>query len=978
MEVCSRLWMRKLMKSGQDAEEKKENDHRDDIIYKNWLMNVQCQICILGYVDELRVEEVLVFIKASHSEELASKREKTERSAPKPGAIDLSHGSNSLMQESTRMLSLCSLLIDGVEELDNNLILSSVKEAKKLVDTAYKRTRDVLKERLQKRTMTPSDVMTYFKQPVATSRTHIRAADYIETTLDLLTEKVQSVYSRPFNISDLLTANQIDMLHKVSGYAFLHLPKNCQPSRYRTFTGECNNRRFPNFGVSNRPYARLLPAQYEDGRGLPKGWTEDRRINGFPLPLARAVSNQIIRFPEREQTLDKQRSLMFMQWGQWIDHDLDLAPETPSRSTFIRGIDCDHSCARELPCYPLRIPPNDPRISNRSDCIPLFRSSPAFQQGSPIREQMNILTSYVDASQVYGSTNKLARMLRNNDNQLGLMAVNNNFSDNGRPYLPFSTNGIEEDFCQQTNKSSGLPCFLAGDGRVSEQPGLTAFHTLFVREHNRIAGVLRRMNPRWSGETLFQETRKIIGAISQKINYKDWLPLLLGSSMSRVLPQYRNYNESVNPGASNVFSLVFRMGHTMIQPFIYRLVDNYKTSQRLPPVPLHLTFFNTWRVHGNQGKHRVTKRGPALSYPMFTLVTGIVGRWRAVCVTALQRPNSDAAAIRIVVGIAAASLNDGNQGKQRVTKRGPALSYPMFTLVTGIVGRWRAVCVTALQRPNSDAAAIRIVVGGIDPLLRGLMANQAKLNRQNQILVDELREHLFELFKRLGLDLGAINLQRGRDHGLPGYNAWRRFCGLSEPSNVAELAQVLRNRPLAEQFMSLYGTPRNIDIWIGAVAEPLLPNARVGELLACLIGNQFRRTRDGDRFYYERPTEFTIAQKRAIDRATMSRMICDNTAISQVPRNVFLANTFPGNFVSCSQIPILDLSPWRRRKSGSGRSHTTARYGRVSQVKNKLWHQHSGAERAAPLLLCGCTIRSGVPVLELGFNLRDSAVSRCV
>ncbi|CAJ0960191.1 unnamed protein product, partial [Ranitomeya imitator] len=110
-------------------------------------------------------------------------------------------------------------------------------------------------------------------------------------------------------------------------------------------------------------------------------------------------------------------------------------------------------------------------------------------------------------------------------------------------------------------------------------------------------------------------------------------------------------------------------------------------------------------LDGNQGKHRVTKRGPTLSYPMFTLVTGIVGRWRAICVTALQRPNSDAAAIRIV---------DGNQGKHRVTKRGPVLSYPMFTLVTGdlgIVGRWRAVCVTALQRPNSDAAAIRIVVG---------------------------------------------------------------------------------------------------------------------------------------------------------------------------------------------------------------------------------------------------------------------------
>ncbi|CAJ0965131.1 unnamed protein product [Ranitomeya imitator] len=45
---------------------------------------------------------------------------------------------------------------------------------------------------------------------------------------------------------------------------------------------------------------------------------------------------------------------------------------------------------------------------------------------------------------------------------------------------------------------------------------------------------------------------------------------------------------------------------------------------------------------------------------MFTLVTGIVGRWRAVCVTALQRPNSDAAAIDIVVGIAAADASFGN------------------------------------------------------------------------------------------------------------------------------------------------------------------------------------------------------------------------------------------------------------------------------------------------------------------------------
>ncbi|CAJ0940824.1 unnamed protein product [Ranitomeya imitator] len=45
----------------------------------------------------------------------------------------------------------------------------------------------------------------------------------------------------------------------------------------------------------------------------------------------------------------------------------------------------------------------------------------------------------------------------------------------------------------------------------------------------------------------------------------------------------------------------------------------------------------------------------------------------------------------------------------------------MFTLVTGIVGRWRAVCVTALQRPNSDAAVIRIVVGLCQPRVPGVV-----------------------------------------------------------------------------------------------------------------------------------------------------------------------------------------------------------------------------------------------------------------
>lgn len=62
------------------------------------------------------------------------------------------------------------------------------------------------------------------------------------------------------------------------------------------------------------------------------------------------------------------------------------------------------------------------------------------------------------------------------------------------------------------------------------QISLVAIHTIWLREHNRIATELKQINPHWSGETIFQEARKIVGAEMQHITYKHWLGNILGEN----------------------------------------------------------------------------------------------------------------------------------------------------------------------------------------------------------------------------------------------------------------------------------------------------------------------------------------------------------------------------------------------------------------------------------------------------------------
>ena len=96
--------------------------------------------------------------------------------------------------------------------------------------------------------------------------------------------------------------------------------------------------------------------------------------------------------------------------------------------------------------------------------------------------------------------------------------------------------------------------------------------------------------------------------------------------------------------------------------------------------------------------------------------------------------------------------------------------------------------------------------GGVDPLIRGLFIEPAKLKLPNQNLNDQLIEQLFTAAHAVSLDLASMNIQRGRDHGLPGYMDYRRVCNLTASSTFEELHDI-STPEIRSKLKSLYGHP---------------------------------------------------------------------------------------------------------------------------------------------------------------------------
>ncbi|CAG9765153.1 unnamed protein product [Ceutorhynchus assimilis] len=618
-----------------------------------------------------------------------------------------------------------------------------------------------------------------------------------------------AIATRAFKDRQGLTNEQLemgyvseDLKHTPLGHACVE-PPFCPmiPDRYRRIDGACNNVLHPTWGAPFTPYSRILPASYHDGVWSPRVSVVDEE----PLPSPRQISTTVISdvdSPNHDYTL------AVPQFGQFLSHDFTHSMDMSfTNGSAIACCESDGNSmlppeATHYACMPIPIPENDPFFSRfHQRCMNFVRTilAPSHECSLGYVQQMNKITHYIDVSQVYGSTPEQTSELRSF--HAGKLKV---FSDYGRDLPPLAK---DPEAC--LTMEQGSACFESGDTRTNQMITLVVMHTIFLREHNRLATVLAHLNPHWNDDQLFLEARQILIAEMQVIVYKEFLPTVIGMEamddfglhLKRGDRYSVDYNPQVEPSVTNELSAAaFRFGHSTVDGQL--------------------------KLYGPQKMEEVIAIPEVMFYP------------------ARMRHQE-------------------------------FLDEILSTLTT---------------EPIQD------VDGSV---------------------TDQLTKYMFRGGNPFGVDLAAINIQRGRDHGLRPYNDYRELTGLPRIRDFSEYGP-----ELGEKLRLVYKSPDDMDLWVGGLLEERAPGSLVGPTFRDMIADQFARLKKGDRYFFENdpsinPGHFTMEQLHEVRKASLSRIICDNSdkrLLSRQARNAFRKPGVPGNeFVDCRshEIPSLDLTPWQ-------------------------------------------------------------------
>ena len=283
---------------------------------------------------------------------------------------------------------------------------------------------------------------------------------------------------------------------------------------YRTFDGSGNNTVQSNMNAAGSDFTRFTPAHFADGVSAIR----------TDLPNTRTISNIVVAGSGDVPNAEGLSGMMYA-WGQFVDHDLDLSLSDGKTNISVS------------------IPNGDPKLS--ASMIPMTRAQidPLTGLANKPALAINSVSGWLDASQVYGSSDAVASSLKTTTG-----------------YLITST-------------GSNLPilngAFVAGDIRVQENPDLTALQTLFLREHNYQVDQLKKAHPDWTGEKLYQQARAIVTAEMDNITYSEFLPHLLGKG---AIAPYHGYNPNVNATISEEFAgAAFRFGHSIVSANLQKM-----------------------------------------------------------------------------------------------------------------------------------------------------------------------------------------------------------------------------------------------------------------------------------------------------------------------------------------------------------------------------------------------------------------------
>ncbi|XP_029341297.1 peroxidase-like [Acyrthosiphon pisum] len=162
-----------------------------------------------------------------------------------------------------------------------------------------------------------------------------------------------------------------------------------------------------------------------------------------------------------------------------------------------------------------------------------------------------------------------------------------------------------------------------------------------------------------------------------------------------------------------------------------------------------------------------------------------------------------------------------------------------------------------------------------------------------------------------GMDVLSLDIQRSRDHGIPSYTQFRKYCGLKDIENKQDLSKIMVDGS-ADRLLKLYKTWNDIDLLVGALLEKHVDDAMVGPTMRCIIREQFVRTRIADRYFYDAPGVFSDYQLKEIKQVTLARILCNNYWHGSTTLHVFSRHEVfdQSTFHHCDPILIPEIDTW--------------------------------------------------------------------